>query len=388
MKLNLGSGEQPLDGYTNLDGAKGDSIFPLPFGDGAADEIRASHVLEHFGMSDVPKVLAEWNRVLAPGGTLKIAVPDFRTVAQRYLAGTPEPTAGYIMGGQTDERDFHKALFDRETLVKHLSDIGLVLLSEWKSEIQDCASLPISLNLQGRKPRKPGIKVAAAMTTPRLGFNDMWNCAVKVLPRFGIELVRTGGAFWGHHLTVGIEKAIADHNPDYILTIDYDSVFTAKHLAALMQLACLYPDAGAIAPVQLGRGDTNHLFNIVPPDGAQTGPFHVAADHFRSDLIPLNTAHFGLTLINAEKLKALPHPWFLEVPNQEGRWSEGRVDPDIYFWRKWAEAGHSLMLATKVAIGHLELCVQWPDRELRPLWQRSTEWEAKGVPDEAWKGIN
>ncbi|TXH51087.1 MAG: hypothetical protein E6Q97_19150, partial [Desulfurellales bacterium] len=61
MKLNLGSGDYPLEGYINLDAKHSDQLFPLvpnryP-GDGipqggltsnSADEVRASHVLEHF----------------------------------------------------------------------------------------------------------------------------------------------------------------------------------------------------------------------------------------------------------------------------------------------------------------------------------------------------
>jgi hypothetical protein len=43
-------------------------------------------------------------------------------------------------------------MFDRERLRKLLADAGLVLISPWKSEIDDCAAYPISLNLEARKP--------------------------------------------------------------------------------------------------------------------------------------------------------------------------------------------------------------------------------------------
>ena len=42
MKLNLGDGGQPLDGWINLDGARGDVIYPLGVPDNSADEIRAN----------------------------------------------------------------------------------------------------------------------------------------------------------------------------------------------------------------------------------------------------------------------------------------------------------------------------------------------------------
>jgi len=44
------------------------------FKDGELDGIIASHVLEH--IADTKAVLTEWNRVLKPGGTLIIVVPD------------------------------------------------------------------------------------------------------------------------------------------------------------------------------------------------------------------------------------------------------------------------------------------------------------------------
>lgn len=44
------------------------------FKDGEVDAITASHILEHFG--NTKKILSEWDRVLKPGGTLAIIVPD------------------------------------------------------------------------------------------------------------------------------------------------------------------------------------------------------------------------------------------------------------------------------------------------------------------------
>ena len=76
-KLNLGAGARPLEGYRNIDaknnhGSKSQKIFPLPDKDGTVDEIRASHVLEHFSHREVTAVVADWVRALKPGGVLKI----------------------------------------------------------------------------------------------------------------------------------------------------------------------------------------------------------------------------------------------------------------------------------------------------------------------------
>ena len=79
MRLNLGSGNEPLPGYVNVDRRKVPGVdvvadvTALPFADGSADEVLASSLLEHF--EDPYEVLAEIHRVLAPSGRFVMRVP-------------------------------------------------------------------------------------------------------------------------------------------------------------------------------------------------------------------------------------------------------------------------------------------------------------------------
>ena len=103
--------------------------------------------------------------------------------------------------------------------------------------------------------------------------------------------------------------------------------------------------------------------------------------------MPVRHAHFGLTLIRADALRSMPKPWFLGVPNEAGEWAEGKSDPDIYFWRRWEEAGRTLYIAPRVSIGHLELMVRWMDDEMQPMWQPAKDWEqSRRAPAGAWTG--
>lgn len=52
------------------------------FNDGVLDFVYSSHVLEDFPESETASILREWVRVLRPGGTLVLLLPD----QQRYLA--------------------------------------------------------------------------------------------------------------------------------------------------------------------------------------------------------------------------------------------------------------------------------------------------------------
>ncbi len=152
VRLNLGSGDKPLDDYVNLDRKNNQEVYPLTdWADNSVDEIRASHILEHFGRREVFGVLQNWVSKLKIGGVLKIAVPDFGRLAALYTRGEELDFAGYICGGQTDANDFHKTIFDEKKLRKLCGLLGLKDIKRWQSAASDCASYPISLNLQGTK---------------------------------------------------------------------------------------------------------------------------------------------------------------------------------------------------------------------------------------------
>ena len=90
-KLEIGSGNRPLDGYEHLD-INPDAphveyvsgMDKVPTEDGIFDEVKAIHVLEHAQWRDSLKILKEWVRVLKPGGKVHIAVPNFRWIVQCY----------------------------------------------------------------------------------------------------------------------------------------------------------------------------------------------------------------------------------------------------------------------------------------------------------------
>jgi len=142
LKLHIGCGMRRIPGYVHvdiLDASHIDyrcSVDSLPqFADNSASLIYASHVLEHFGRYEVENVLREWHRVLAPGGVLRIAVPDFAAVVAMYeqegLRDGTSGLVGLICGGQRDEFDFHKIIFDRPFLTYLLTKTGFRDIHHW-----------------------------------------------------------------------------------------------------------------------------------------------------------------------------------------------------------------------------------------------------------------
>lgn len=382
-KLNLGAGATVIDGFEPRDAKNGDTIYPLPDADGSVDEIRASHVLEHFRRETIAAVLGDWARVLKPGGTLKIAVPDFHAIAKGYLAGEAMNVQGYVMGGQTDANDYHYAVFDEETLRDMLLHAGLVAVRRWESEIQDCAALPISLNLAATKPGGVRPKISAVISMPRLGFNDFWGCVLAQLSSRGIELRRVMGVYWDRKLTQAIEEVLKAESPDWILTLDYDTVFTSAQLESLIDLAIRHPEADAIAPLQASRHHAHPMLTVAGADGKNRA--QIAREELAGELLKIRTAHFGCTLIRAAKVRELPKPWLWSQPDPAGEWSADAVDADIWFWRQWEKAGNSLYAALRVPVGHADLAIRWPDVNLETVWQSPREFLDDGTPESIWR---
>jgi len=393
MKLDLGAGGRKLTGFTPVEIKDGRQAFPLDYPDGSASEIRASHVLEHFGHGRTAAVLAEWVRVLKPGGLLRVAVPDFDYVVRRHRAGVEgEPLEGYLFGGQTDPHDLHKALFTRDKLKALLEGAGLEKVRGWQSEANDCAALPVSLNLQGRKPSRPAsaaqppayadLQVAVCISRPRLTFADATDTFWHACHKLNVRYYTAGGAYWGQSLERVMMSAV-ENGADVVVTMDYDTLFTREDLLSLLRLLAENPEADAIAPVQQGRSDNKQLFSM--KDAAGMGRRQVDRVEFAQPLVRASTAHFGLTAIRASALEGLPHPWFLSQPNVEGTWGHARTDADIWFWRQWEKAGKSLYIATRVVVGHLELMVRWPDKFFNATLQEFDEWRtSKKPPADAW----
>ena len=63
-----------------------DATKRIPVGDGLAEVVYASHMIEHLDGNQVLFFLSEVHRVLAPNGVIRIALPDLRQLVHQYLA--------------------------------------------------------------------------------------------------------------------------------------------------------------------------------------------------------------------------------------------------------------------------------------------------------------
>lgn len=376
MKLNIGEGAVPIDGFVGLDADKGDNAAALNYGDGTVEEVRASHILEHFGHREAQDVIKEWVRVLEPGGVLSIAVPDLKFISEQYIAGAEAPIQGWLMGGQTDEWDFHKSVWDFGSLSRSMKRAGLVGIRPWFSDENDCASLPVSLNLAGTKPPERWPTVAAVVSMPRLGFNDFWSGVYRELSALGIPLTKTTGAYWDRDLTRGIQEAISSFDPEWILTLDYDTIFSRDQILSLLDIVRRRPNVDALAPLQTARHHPRPMFTLKHPETGEVIQRVDRSAMMRGEVIKSESAHFGLTLLRVSALRDLKEPWFER---------EGDIDPDVNFWIRWKEQGFSLYSALRVPVGHAELMIRWPGRNMAAIYQAPSEFNHAGPPTDVWQ---
>lgn len=381
-KLNLGAGDTVIEGFEPRDIKRGDSLMPLRDADASVDEIRASHVFEHFSHRKAEAVLKEWARVLKPGGLMRIAVPDLEYIARGFLSGNAEPWQGYLSGGHVDENDVHLAQYDEPSLGALMRAAGLVGVHRWKGDAGDCSTLPVSLNLAAWKPPSAWPKVVAVMSVPRLGFMDNFFSAVELLARLRIPIRKTQGAFWGQCLTRSIEEAIAE-GAEWILTLDYDSVFMADVVVDLLATVLANPNVDALVPLEMSRISGVPLMTVPGPDGNPIK--EISREAMDETLLPIFTGHFGCTLIKASAVTRMTKPWFLGVPDAESRWGDGRTDEDIHFWRQWKASGNTVFCAPRCVIGHAELYIIWPNRNLENILQHSRDYWKEGSPSGVWR---
>ncbi len=96
-KLNLACGT-PIEKHfpepwLNVDAEPGAADIVMSIDDlpeeweGVFEEVRASHVLEHFTLNEAHDVMDEWARVTKPEGKLMVCVPDLELIVQSYLDG-------------------------------------------------------------------------------------------------------------------------------------------------------------------------------------------------------------------------------------------------------------------------------------------------------------
>jgi predicted SAM-dependent methyltransferase len=112
--LNIGSGDQNLPGYINVDlyNPNADAPWPadkLPLQDCSVALIVSYQTIEHFDHDNILDIFKEWFRVLKPKGELHMNTPDIIHSCKMVVE---DPTRQWLLarlfGNQSHGGQFHK----------------------------------------------------------------------------------------------------------------------------------------------------------------------------------------------------------------------------------------------------------------------------------------
>ncbi len=170
MRPHIG-GKRRTPGWTILDIAPGPHVDIVgnctdlsALADGSCAEIYASHVLEHLGYDgEVQRALKGFHRILAPGGRLRVSVPNMEVLCRLFLL--PKMDFGHryhvmrsLFGGRTGPHDVHYTGMFFEYLGAMVHGAGLRKVARVREfgEFNDASSLKcgdvlVSLNIQAVK---------------------------------------------------------------------------------------------------------------------------------------------------------------------------------------------------------------------------------------------
>jgi predicted SAM-dependent methyltransferase len=135
LRLNLGCGHVPLDGYVNADMRELPGVdavaevASLPFEPGTVAEIHSAHLLEHFPLEHLRRVvLPHWRHMLRPGGVLRAVTPDAEAMLADFAAGEMSfaDLREVTYGLQEYDGDYHFNMFSRDALADLLREAGFV----------------------------------------------------------------------------------------------------------------------------------------------------------------------------------------------------------------------------------------------------------------------
>ena len=159
----------------------GDIVNGLPIPDGACQGVYASHVLEHLALEDFHKALQNTYRILRPGGTFRLIVPDLERSAREYIArldrAEPSPNLFFlrdtILGCERKESGFwgflkrfsntsaHLWMWDEISLRQALADHGFCNIrickfgdsgDEMFSHVENACRFHNALAMEAKRP--------------------------------------------------------------------------------------------------------------------------------------------------------------------------------------------------------------------------------------------
>lgn len=128
LRVNLGCGHLPLEGYVNVDKYADEADIKkdaLKVHFEQVHELVAYHLLEHMSPFDAAYLLVRALAWMRSGGTLEVEVPDMQEIMELGPSNHSWPV--YIYGSQEHEGEIHRWGYTLESLTLTVEGAGWVV---------------------------------------------------------------------------------------------------------------------------------------------------------------------------------------------------------------------------------------------------------------------
>lgn len=136
--LHLGCGGSYIPGWVNVDvfsNIKADAyhdVTNLPYDKESFDTVYVCHLAEHLHRHMVVATFNHWGSLLKPGGTLRLAVPNFEAICEHYQKFHDMPSImGLLYAAQDNFLNRHTVAFDTFYLASLLKQAGFKDVRSW-----------------------------------------------------------------------------------------------------------------------------------------------------------------------------------------------------------------------------------------------------------------
>jgi predicted SAM-dependent methyltransferase len=164
LRVEVDPGDAPEPGCLHVDvhpGPHGEyvtSATALPFPDASVSHIYTRHCLEHVTRREGEQFVAECLRVLRPGGTIHIIVPNMAYHVAQFHRGDRDHACAAFWGWQRHEHELHKWGYWWETLSQLLLGAGF-------TQVQNLTGGPQSRERSDMHLEASAVKPAACVMT-------------------------------------------------------------------------------------------------------------------------------------------------------------------------------------------------------------------------------
>lgn len=161
MKINLGSGGKPQDGYVNVDSESRTGVdvvadagcYLAGLHDSSVEEVLSVHMIEHLTPAQWHDLIRQIERVLVRGGRVIIECPDMKRVCECFASDTLGLRATWwhhCIYGDPANGGAHRQAFWMQRLRDDIEATGLRVVRSvpWGDNQPEGASVPIKYNLR------------------------------------------------------------------------------------------------------------------------------------------------------------------------------------------------------------------------------------------------